>query len=570
MNGKNLKTKVINFIAGPSCGKCHGIDTPILMYDGEIKMVQDILVGDMVMGDDSKPRLVSSLARGREMLYRVTCQNGDVFTVNESHILCLKYGKNKCMYFSKNKNRYIVEWFEALNKRSKSFDTKDEAECFKNDIDENKGIEISVKEYLQLNKTLQRNLKCYTQPVNFSEKDIMLNPYLLGAWLGDGTSNMSQITCQDARILKYFPNNLSAYNCYLDYRRNYAYTIDTIDFYGKSKNYRTKQNMFRELLIRYNLIQNKHIPYEYKCNTRRVRLQVLAGLIDTDGYYIGNSYEITQKSKILTEDIMYLCKSLGFFVSINRCEKYCLYKGEKRKGWYYRIYISGNGLHEIPVLCVRKKALEHTYSRDLSSLCLLNFKVEELGENDYYGFTVDKNHRYLLGNFVVSHNSTISSLVFAELKMMHKSAEIVPEVAKWLIYRDQIEKLNDQYYISVEQYKQIKAIYGKVEYIIGDSGILTGLYYNRAYASNMSDVKKTEKMILERNAEFDNIYIYIERNPKFEFEKEGRVHTEEQSKRIDIELKEMMEELKIPYKSFLSDRESVLDIVKYILNKSNV
>jgi hypothetical protein len=160
--------------------------------------------------------------------------------------------------------------------------------------------------------------------------------------------------------------------------------------------------------------------------------------------------------------------------------------------------------------------------------------------------------------------SLMSAMVYAELKMMHISAEIVPEVAKWLIYRGQLDKLNDQYYVSSEQYKKIKVLEGKVEYVIGDSGILTGLYYNRAYKSNMSDVSKTEQMILSKNNEFNNIYVYIERNPEFRFDKEGRVHTEEESKTVDIELKELLHELEIPYKSFLSHKDSVKGIIEYI------
>ncbi len=162
--------------------------------------------------------------------------------------------------------------------------------------------------------------------------------------------------------------------------------------------------------------------------------------------------------------------------------------------------------------------------------------------------------------------STISSLVYAEMKMLHKSVEIVPEVAKWLIYKGELDKLNDQYYVSCEQYKQIKALDGKVDYVIGDSGIITGLYYNKAYEGNMSNVDKTEQLILEKNKEFDNIYIFIERNPEYEFEKEGRVHTEKESKVIDIELKEMLCKLNISYKSYLSHRDSIKGIIQYILS----
>lgn len=71
-------------------GKCLGKDTPILMFDGSIKLVQDVAVGDKLMGPDSKPRIVLNTCTGREMLYTVTPVKGDPYIVNESHILSLK------------------------------------------------------------------------------------------------------------------------------------------------------------------------------------------------------------------------------------------------------------------------------------------------------------------------------------------------------------------------------------------------------------------------------------------------------------------------------------------------
>lgn len=71
-------------------GKCHAKDTPILMYDGTIKMVQDVRIGDLLMGDDSTPRRVLSLASGIDDLYDVIPKKGDKYTVNSEHILCLR------------------------------------------------------------------------------------------------------------------------------------------------------------------------------------------------------------------------------------------------------------------------------------------------------------------------------------------------------------------------------------------------------------------------------------------------------------------------------------------------
>ena len=72
-------------------GKCLGKDTPIIMYDCSKKLVQDIIVGDVLMGDDYTPRKVLTLARGKEMMYKI-CEIGTdrFYIVNESHILSLK------------------------------------------------------------------------------------------------------------------------------------------------------------------------------------------------------------------------------------------------------------------------------------------------------------------------------------------------------------------------------------------------------------------------------------------------------------------------------------------------
>lgn len=75
---------------GVGVGKCHARDTPIIMYDGSIRMVQDIIEGDLLMGDDGTPRTVLSLARGRDVMYEVLPHRGGTpFTVNSEHILCL-------------------------------------------------------------------------------------------------------------------------------------------------------------------------------------------------------------------------------------------------------------------------------------------------------------------------------------------------------------------------------------------------------------------------------------------------------------------------------------------------
>jgi hypothetical protein len=82
--------QVIPFCKGQaSSGKCFAAGTEILMHNGTIKRVEDIIPGDLVMGDDSTPRTVLDLARGIEELYCISSKYGSM-TVTRDHVLCLK------------------------------------------------------------------------------------------------------------------------------------------------------------------------------------------------------------------------------------------------------------------------------------------------------------------------------------------------------------------------------------------------------------------------------------------------------------------------------------------------
>jgi len=162
--------------------------------------------------------------------------------------------------------------------------------------------------------------------------------------------------------------------------------------------------------------------------------------------------------------------------------------------------------------------------------------------------------------------SLMSAMTFAELKMRHIKAEYVQEYAKTLVWQKRFDELDNQYQVSMEQYRMIKSVDGAVDYIVCDSGLIIGVFYNRYHKTNVCDVQKTEQMLLNKMTEFDNIYIFLERNPEFPFEQEGRMQDEQEAKLIDKQFKNLLEELKLPYKSFLSSRESIPKILDYICN----
>lgn len=165
-----------------------------------------------------------------------------------------------------------------------------------------------------------------------------------------------------------------------------------------------------------------------------------------------------------------------------------------------------------------------------------------------------------------SGKSLIAALLFAELKMMHYRSEYVQEYAKMLVWQERLDELANQYNVTMEQYKMINSVHGKVEYICLDSPLLLGLYYNRHHPDNVCNIEKTEKMILNKMEEFDNIYIFIERNEEFPYETEGRIHNETQSKQIAQDFLKLLNELNIKYKSFKSDKQNIPAMLKYIFN----
>jgi hypothetical protein len=407
-NPKSIGT-AIAIHGPPGTGKCHTYDTPILMHNGTIKMVQDIVVGDFIMGDDSTARKVIELGRGQDELFEIIPKKGEKFGVNSAHILCLRQSGLNRIRKLKNKDdsfSYKVEYLNKLTLKlnSKRMNNLEDAQNYLSDKSiENDILEISVKDLLSLPNHISSNFKGYRTGVDFESKEVLFDPYLLGIWLGDGTSSQPEITNQDATILHYVRTSIKKYGLNLNYYSGYTYRI-AYDMHDNDS--RNNKNVFLQALKDYNLLNNKHIPNDIKINDRNTRMQLLAGILDSDGSYSvkDKCFDIIQKNKTLSDDILFIARSLGFAAYQKKCNKSCFYKGNKSTGEYYRINISGENLCEIPTKCPRKKAAERQMNKNAM---LFGFDIKPIGHGNYYGFTLDNNHRYLLHDFTVTHNTSL-------------------------------------------------------------------------------------------------------------------------------------------------------------------
>lgn len=405
----NNSVSIITGAAG--CGKCIGPDTPILLANGGTKLAKDIVIGDQLIGDDSTVRNVLSTCWGEDNMYQIIPSKGRHFICNEPHVLTLKGIKPFIKVRTDRNLQYAVHHTVRGDTKSKSFGTDLEAHIFITSLSEDI-FDIPLNEYLTKSKQFKRYTYLYHVGVNFAEQPIYFDPYIIGLWLGDGTSTRPEITTADPEIVEYLNNKLLEYNLKLSSpnNRGMSYYIS-----GSGSNYATEgSNYFINILKYYKLLRNKHIPNVYKLNSRENRLKLLAGLIDSDGYNAGNYIEIIQKSDQLADDIEYIAFSLGFMVTKTKVKKSCMYKGIMREGLYNRLNIFGEGLEEIPVLLERKKC--HPRYSKTRATCL-SFKVVPAGRGQYCGFTLDGNGRFLLGDFLVTHNTKVISGIVNELDL---------------------------------------------------------------------------------------------------------------------------------------------------------
>ena len=160
-------------------------------------------------------------------------------------------------------------------------------------------------------------------------------------------------------------------------------------------------NPLREHIRAYNLYHNKHIPREYIINDVATRRELLAGFIDTDGSVLpdGRSITITQGgyNQHMCESIAFLCRSLGLATYITHSKRATT------------VHISGD-VETIPTRLARKQCHPimnngiDSRGRKCADKSRTSITVTSQPNDDFYGWELDGNHRFLLGDFTVTHN----------------------------------------------------------------------------------------------------------------------------------------------------------------------
>lgn len=349
---------------GPTgVGKCLRRGTRILMFDGTVKAVEDVRIGDALMGPDSLPRIVQSTCSGTDELYEVSQKRRGSYVCNSAHVLSLT----------------------MTNGMNGAVSGYSDSEVF----------DIPLSEYLGKNKTFKHCAKGFAVPIDWPEREVPLPPYFLGLWLGDGTRGHTGITNPEPEVIRYIHGFGASRRMFRTTQMKNGCSTVTVT---KGKGQRNPVlNTLRELGV----ANNKHIPLLYRANSESVRMALLAGLIDSDGHVSNKCAEITSKYQALANDIAFLARSLGFRASISREFKRCQ---TGAGNFYWRVLISGD-LSRVPSKAARKKASDR---RQKKRVLLSGLSIKPIGRGEYAGFELDGDGRFLLEDFTVTHNSSLS------------------------------------------------------------------------------------------------------------------------------------------------------------------
>lgn len=344
--------------------KCLGKGTPVLMYDGSIKPVEEVEAGDQLMGPDSAPRNVLMSSSGFGKLYKIVPIKGDSWICNDAHILTLT---GTCQLMGRVRDVSVTDYLEELATR----------------------------------KPMCKYWRLFRAKVSFQKQSEPLSvpPYLLGLWLGDGHRGGAEITNRKPEVHTYCKDIAASLGlaCQITPDKT-TYTIAFSappDGWQGRPGRNTLRTFLREECSDFGL---KKIPKKYLTASRPEREQLLAGIIDTDGKSKNESGTcVMVTGEVYRDGLLFLCRSLGLAAYSGASQTHVCSNG--RVSTYYTISISGD-LSRLPTL-VRKFPPRQQEKR----VCVTGFKIVDHGEGHYYGFTLDGDGRFLLGDFTVTHNT---------------------------------------------------------------------------------------------------------------------------------------------------------------------
>jgi hypothetical protein len=372
-------------------GKAGDINIPIPTTDGW-KLLKDVQVGDKVFGSDGKP---CNVVAATEVMYnrpcyRITLSDGNEFIVDEQH-QWLTMDENEREQFL----RFDEEWKAARRaKRPSRAKYGDKYAWLKERNSKLRPVGQSqpigsihttkhIADTLKAREGTRNNHSLpLCRPVEYPEKDLLVNPYVLGFWLGDGTTICGQFTSADQHNIDRIAEHYEVVK------------IPSADYgYGT-------RGLMKDLRT-IGVLGNKHIPEEYLTASVEQRWQLIHGLMDSDGYCSKDGkLNFDNTNKAIIDGFCEVARSLGIRVTVKE-RRATLYGKDCGASWRVSM-VSKEQMFTLPRRADRqKKEANPNYYRRFVVSC------EKVPSVPVRCIEVDsENHMFLWGKgYVPTHNS---------------------------------------------------------------------------------------------------------------------------------------------------------------------
>ena len=364
--------KLVTIIGRSGSGKAQALDSKILTPTGWTTM-GNVKVGDMVVDHNGKPTMVTGVfPQGVKEMFRVTFSDGS---------------STKCCIDHLWHTQTIRE--RAAGKPGDIRDLR------------------TIRDTLKYGSSQKRNhMIPMVSPVEFTQREVPVEPYFLGVLLGDGSfrSRTPRLSTSDPEILELCQEGMKMTKVAPKHLRGCDYQLSKTE---KDSPVNLLTGAARRLDLWDKFSYEKHVPDEYKYNSTNIRVSVLQGLMDTDGFVSksGMSVVFYSASQQLAKDVQEIVWSLGGKATI--CNKQTFFtdsSGGKKNGRpSYSVHISLDSSIE-PFRLQRKKCrlvprTKYPPRRWIDS-------IDSIGFEEAQCISVEnKEHLYVTDDYIVTHNT---------------------------------------------------------------------------------------------------------------------------------------------------------------------
>lgn len=364
---------ILSISMPPGTQKCQPLYSKILTPNGFITMGEVKVGTKVISGTGSIATVLSISPRKSRSIYEVTFDDGSKTRCSDNHLWLVQTRDDRKRKNKDGSEKYrTIELSEILNNYK---------------VEGGKRCNYSID---------------YVPRIEFEEKCYSIPPYILGVLIGDGSlsSGNLNITTKDIEIVDRFHELMP------DYVLKAKTDID----YRITEKQRPRYSTLRKHLKEYGLDGkksiDKFIPKKYLYGSYEQRLELLRGLMDTDGNAKENYCSYATISKALADDVQELVHSLGGYASVTKRKS-----GYKKDGNYipcndyYEIIIQFSSKAE-SIFHLKRKKEKYKPKRKTIKRFITN--IEYIAEEECQCIYIDdKSHLYITDDYIITHNTTL-------------------------------------------------------------------------------------------------------------------------------------------------------------------